>query len=182
MIGNDRRHPRRALVLAAAAFLLGSCGSGGADDTVEPSPPASNESVPTATAGDESTSDTEAEPTTEPADTAPSSTSPSADDPWSDTFAEITLSPTEPGPRPTLSWTDVEGAALYQLTVLDADGVPYWSWSGTETAVPLGGMANPDAIGAWVFEELTWMVVARGSDGAPLAMSQRAALEPATSD
>lgn len=182
MMGNGSRHPRRSLMLAAAALLLGSCGSGDADDTVEPSPPASDESVPTATAGDESTSDPEPEPTTEPADTAPSSTSPPADDPWSDTFAEIVLVPTEPGPRPILGWEAVDGAVLYQLTVLDTDGVPYWSWSGTETAVPLGGMANPDAIGAWVFEELTWMVVARDSDDAPLAMSQRDALEPATSD
>jgi hypothetical protein len=166
------------LVLAGVAFVLGSCGSGGADDAVEPAPPASDESIPATTAADESAGATEPEP----ADTAPSSTSPSADEAWSDTFAEIVLSPTESGPRPTLSWAAVDGAALYQLTVLDADGAPYWSWSGTESAVPLGGMDNPDAIGAWVFEELTWMVVARGGDGAPLAMSRRGVLEPATGD
>ena len=48
--------------------------------------------------------------------------------------------------------------------------------------MPLGGMDNPDAIGAWVFEELTWMVVARDGDGAPLAMSQRVVLEPGSED
>lgn len=170
MMDAGMRRRRRALLLAAVALVLGSCGSGGADDTAEPSLPSSDESVTTTT--------TDGAPT----DTAPSNTSPTADETWSDIFAEIVLDPTEPGPRPILSWAEVDGAVLYQLTVLDSDGVPYWSWSGTETAVPLGGMDNPDAIGAWVFEELTWMVVARAGDGAPLAMSQRGVLEPAVSD
>ena len=187
MTRDRSRRARRAVVVAAAALVLGACGSGGGDDTGESSPPASDESVPGATDGDESTSSTEPVPDTEPRgtepeDTGPPSTPAPADDPWSDTFAEIILTPTEPGPRPTLAWGTVDGAALYQLTVLDTDGAPYWSWSGTETAVPLGGMGNPDAIGAWVFEELTWMVVARGGDGAPLAMSRRGTLEPLASD
>ena len=83
------RRPRRTLVLAGVAFVLGSCGSGGADDAVEPPPPPGRVDTPT-TAADESAG---AIDRPEPADTAPSSTSPSADETWSDTFAELRPEP-----------------------------------------------------------------------------------------
>ena len=93
-------------------------------------------------------------------------------------FPELVVQPTEPGPRPLLAWDAVEGAVNYQLVVLDADGTAYWAWSGTETSVFLGGMENPDAVGAWVFEPLTWVVAAEDPNGATLAMSARAELLP----
>ena len=58
------------------------------------------------------------------------------------------------------------------------DGDPYWAWSGTETAVHLGGSATPTAVGAWVFGEMTWQVSAYDADGAPLAISERRRLSP----
>jgi hypothetical protein len=166
-------------VVVAVAFVLGSCGSGGDDAATETSASSADTIVATTTSGppdsDDGATATTVQPS-EPAETAP--TTEPADAAWADTFAEISLSDTEPGPRPLLAWGAVDGAALYQLTVLDADGIPYWSWSGDTEAVPMGGMDNPDAIGAWVFEELTWTVVARAADGTPLAMSQRGTLEP----
>ncbi len=93
-------------------------------------------------------------------------------------FPELVVQPTEPGPRPLLAWDTVEGAVDYELFVLDADGAAYWAWSGTETSVYLGGMENPDAVGAWVFEPLTWVVAAVDADGTTLAMSTRADLLP----
>ncbi len=163
-------------LVVAVAFLLGSCGSGDSDETTATSTSVGRTATPSTT---QSAPDNSAETTTpnEPADTTTTTTEP-VDDAWSDTFQEISLTATEPGPRPLLAWEEVDGAALYQVTVLDADGIPYWSWSGDTAAVPLGGMENPDAIGAWVFEELTWTVVARSDDGTPLAMSQRGTLEP----
>ncbi len=154
------------IALLAAMVVLGACGGGSAADTSEsPSTTAPTTStVPTddVDAGPDDTTTTTAAET----------------DPWAGVFPEIMLDPTEAGPRPLLSWTPVDSAALYQLTVLDSDGVPYWAWSGTETSVPLGGMDDPDAIGAWVFEPLRWTVVARNGEGQPLAMSRQATLEP----
>ncbi len=176
MTPTDTRVPRSASALVVAcAFVLGSCGSGDSDDATATSSPGAATTSTTPDAPDISAPSTTT--TTEPAETTTPTTEP-ADDAWSGAFPEISLNATEPGPRPLLAWDEVDGAALYQLTVLDADGTPYWSWSGSTAAVPLGGMDNPDAIGAWVFEELSWMVVARADDGTPLAMSRRGALEP----
>jgi hypothetical protein len=149
--------------------MLTACGSG---DSVE------GTSEQTAAVQENSTS-APADAGDEPVDAGEQDAETAAEEEaWVEIFPEIALSPTEPGPRPTLAWESVDGAALYQLTVLDSDGAPYWSWSGTEASVPLGGMDNPDAIGAWVFEELSWMVVARDTSGAPLGMSRRGQLLP----
>ncbi len=150
-------------------MILSACGSSDGDGSADPTSSVTTDAVEADTTASTEVSD-EAEP--EEADAA------DLEEAGAGLFPEIELGPTEPGPRPTLSWSDVDGATLYQLTVLDADGVPYWSWSGAETEVPLGGMENPDAIGAWVFEELTWMVVARDDAGSPVGMSSRGVLQP----
>lgn len=93
-------------------------------------------------------------------------------------FDVLVTEPTVAGPHPELAWSAVDGAASYDLIVLDGAGDPYWAWSGEATSVYLGGVQNPDAVGAWVFEPLTWIVTARDSDGQPLAMSERAELLP----
>ncbi len=90
----------------------------------------------------------------------------------------IETEPSEPGPHPQLAWAEVAGAATYDLIVLDAAGETYWAWSGTESSVHLGGVESPDAVGAWVFEPLTWIVTARDAEGEPLAMSAKADLTP----
>jgi hypothetical protein len=165
----------RLTLVLAAGFALGACSSGGdaeVTDTSVSTPLGDATTTTTSEPLDDGSETTTSETTTSTTTTVPT------DDVWSDTFAEISLTATEPGPRPLLAWGEVDGAALYQLTVLDAAGVPYWSWSGSTSAVHLGGMDNPDAMGAWVFEELTWMVVARAADGTPLAVSRRGTLEP----
>lgn len=93
-------------------------------------------------------------------------------------FDVLATEPTDPGPHPELVWSAVSGAASYDLIVLDGAGDPYWAWSGDSTSVYLGGVQNPDAAGAWVFEPLTWIVTARDGEGEPLAMSARATLLP----
>lgn len=159
------RNRRLRAGLVASLIALSACGGSTAEPGESAEPTAPSTTSPVAAAATDA-----AEATT--------SSAPTQADQWADVFPEIELDPTEPGPRPVLSWAPVEDAALYQLTVLDSDSVPYWAWSGTDTSVPLGGMENPDAIGAWVFEELSWMVVARSSEGDPLGMSRRATLQP----
>ncbi len=180
---------RRMLAALGVSILsllvLTGCGGSDTDEGTNTGPVATvtpaSESSPAAepSADEEPTVDSEADDAAEQAaEEVPEPTTPAgeADDQWLDVFPEIELAPSDPGPRPTLSWVAVDGAELYQVSVLDANGRPYWAWSGTETEVPLGGMANPDAVGAWVFEELTWTVVARDVAGVALAMSQRGVL------
>ena len=93
-------------------------------------------------------------------------------------YPGIATTDAEPGSNPLLSWTPFDGATLYRVVVLDPDGDPYWAWSGTETAVHLGGSATPTAVGARVFGEMTWQVSAYDADGAPLAISERRRLSP----
>lgn len=158
--------PRSAVIGAVVAMLLVACGSSSDDSASEPTTTATSaDASDTSVAGDTSV-------TPEPDDPE------APEDVGADLFPDIELGATEPGPRPTLTWTAVDGASIYQLTVLDAAGEPYWSWSGSDTAIPLGGMDNADAVGAWVFEELTWMVVARDAAGVPLGVSRRGVLEP----
>lgn len=163
-------HRHRGIVAFVVVFASRGSGGDGDGDGEE----VSQSTLPASSTSTTSTTITAVD---EP-DEQPETDRVAAEDPPADIFPEIIIDPTEAGPRPVLSWSKVERAALYQLTVLDAGGVPYWAWSGTENAVPLGGMDNPDAIGAWVFEELTWTVVARDTGGTPLGMSHPAVLRP----
>src|SRR5690606_3489572 len=79
-------------------------------------------------------------------------------------FTPIETMATDPGPRPLLEWTAVDGADEYHVTVFSASGAAYWSWTGTETQVHVGGLADPDAAGAHVFEAMTWVVMAATAD------------------
>ena len=90
----------------------------------------------------------------------------------------MTVTLAEPGPRPLLSWQPVAGATGYLVTVLDASGVGYWAWSGTATEVHVGGTSEPDAIGPYVYEDMTWMVAAEDETGALLAVSEPSPLTP----
>ena len=162
--------PRFLLALLIMATVLVGCG----DDSAEDSDAAAT-SDPLAT--DEVDAQTDVPDTTTTAAAEDSTT----DEPAVErepAFPVLATAPTEPGPRPLLSWDAVEGAARYDLMVLNAEGVAYWGWSGTETAIHLGGIEDPDAAGAWVFEPLTWVVTARDADGQPLALSEQATLEP----
>ena len=136
-------------VLACAAILLTACSSD--EGSTSPSPAASATATPAATAGDFAIGDY---------------------------LDPITVTVAEPGPRPLLTWEPVDGAALYLVTVLDSSGTGYWTWEGTDTEVHVGGTAEPDAIGPYVFEDMTWRVAAQDDSGALLAVSQPSPLNP----
>ncbi len=153
-----------ALVLA---LVLAGCG-GSTDETTAVEPDES--AVTTTEAPVEAPESTSTQPAPEGGD--------SVELTLADVFDPIATEPTEAGPRPLLAWEAVEGASLYQVVVLGADGEPYWAWSGTETMINVGGNAQPDAIGAWVHESMTWTVSAHSADGKVLGLSAPAGLEP----
>lgn len=87
------------------------------------------------------------------------------------------------GERPTLSWTPVEGAAAYAVTVADEEGIT-WMWVGDATSVDYGTAPSlEDGEAEAVDEDLVlhasldpagahrWFVTALDADGGVLAMS-----------
>lgn len=155
-----------AAVMAAMTFTLGACSGGSEPDDATPTSESAGDTASTpdpnsdAELGLDDEGEAELGPPPPPA------------------FDVLATEPTEAGPRPLLAWAAVDGAVAYDLIVLDAQGTPYWAWTGESTSVHLGGVENPDAVGAWVFEPLTWIVTARDAAGQPLAMSEQAALLP----
>ena len=87
--------------------------------------------------------------------------------------------PIEDGSHPVLSWQPVDGAASYWLVVHDAEGGPYWAWTGADTSVRLGGgdRAETNQTAA-LSAALTWSVLALDADGIPLAVSGEGQLAP----
>lgn len=162
---------RSGLVAAAVSVLLLAACSGSTSETTE----SVSGAVSVAT-----TPATESTPTTITAVTEPPA--PEAETPpelsLADVFAPIATEPTEGGPRPLLAWEAVDGVAAYQVVVLGTNGEPYWAWSGTETRINVGGNPEPDALGAWVHEPMTWTVSAHGPNGEVLGLSAPATLEP----
>ena len=77
---------------------------------------------------------------------------------------------------PTLRWNPVDGAALYRLVIVAADGHPYWAWSGSETVVEVPDDEMPETVGH-AFEPMTWQVTAYDATGAPIAFSESHALD-----
>lgn len=76
------------------------------------------------------------------------------------------------GPHPVLSWQPVDGAASYWLVLHDADGAPYWAWTGTETSVRVGGGDSPDLNQtAAIHNEITWSVAAFDEEENLIALS-----------
>jgi len=80
------------------------------------------------------------------------------------------------GNAPTFTWKPLSGAGAYRLAVLAPDG-PSWSWTGADTSVRYGGVAegvpgpalNP---GSW------WSVAALDADDTVIAMSELRAVSP----
>ena len=151
------------LAATMLTVLLAGC-SGNNDETAGPGPDDPAVTTTEATGG---TSD----PNTEPNE-APSGQT------LADFIESIATEPSEAGPRPLLAWEPVAGAAEYQVVVLGADGEPYWAWSGIETMINVGGNPEPQAIGAWVHESMTWTVSAHSATGEVLGLSAPSALQP----
>lgn len=150
---------------AVVLFASGCSGSSGS---------ASSGSVSSESSSDAGSATTAA---SEPTSSEPTSTT--VPDAVAVTFLPmVELNPTEAGPRPTLSWSPVDGAVRYTLVVLGVDGEPYWAWSGEESSVPMGGIEDPDVVGPWVHEPMTWTVAASDASGAAIALSQVSILTP----
>ncbi len=149
--------------LAFTALTLAACGDSDAattqpTETVESTEPASTEPA-------ETTETAEAEAPTEPEATGLAG------------LAIITISNGADGngERPQLAWGEVPGATEYTVILNTADGGPYWTWSGPQATVWLGGTdeePNANSEGPTLFEPLTMRVFASGPDGEPLAASE----------
>ncbi|MFT7607766.1 MAG: hypothetical protein ACI9MX_000822 [Candidatus Aldehydirespiratoraceae bacterium] len=167
---------RNRLPIAAAAGVLSlglfaiSCG--GASDPVTPAGETDAPSAAAETESDEVVDlvDGEAEESTPPSTSR-------APDP-APLVAEILAVEAEPGPRPLLSWAPVAEAQRYTLVVLGLNGDPYWAWSGVDTSVAMGGITDPDVVGPWVHEPMTWTVAAIDATGLAIALSDPGALTP----
>lgn len=149
---------RLSALIIGIALLASACG--GSDS-------ASSEATEVTTATDDVTAD------------STDSDSAGAESPESDfEFTPIGLQPTEAGPRPLLEWEAIDGADEYYVVVLGSDGTPYWAWSGVSTSIHVGGVEDPEGIGAWVGEPMTWSVSALDADGKVLGLSSSADLIP----
>ncbi len=168
MMGLSVAH-RALLVFAASALTLLGAGCGGGQ-----TPSTANEPNVDQAAEDGVAKDADGTGSVAIEETTPEESG-LEDAPY---LPELLLGGAESGPRPLLTWAAVDGTARYTLVVLDSDGAPYWAWSGTETTIHLGGFDDPDAIGPWVHEPMTWTVAATDADGKPLAISQAGVLTP----
>lgn len=165
MIGMSATQRVLLLVMASALSLAGAGCSGGTSSTAD-EPGASQTAEDEVAENADETTDTTVEVSEETSSGAVRY------------LPELSLEDAAPGPRPLLKWAPVDGASRYTLFVLGADGSPYWAWSGSETAVHLGGFDDPDAVGPWVHESMTWTVAAADAAGNPIAISQVGALTP----
>lgn len=158
------------VLIAMLVFVVAACGGTGSDGDAVP--------ASTAEAAEETTEpetgEAEPEPEPEPEETATQSDPPAPTHPL-DVAATSTA---DAGPRPLLGWETVDGAANYRVVVLDADGTPYWTWTGSDTTVHVGNDEDPSVPGARVFEPMTWTVAALDGEGVPLAISEPSPLVP----
>lgn len=172
-------HIRSTLGLRAALFALAvvvsACGGTGGDDAAGGDASIDDAESATTVSDASGADETDGDETVETDATTTTTTAPIVVD---NPLVEITVAATESGPRPLLAWDAIDGAVDYRVVVLDAQGQPYWAWSGPETEINVGGVSNPDAAGATVFEPMTWTVAAIDADGVPVAMSAAGALTP----
>jgi hypothetical protein len=84
------------------------------------------------------------------------------------------------GIRPQLAWSPVDGGSYYLATVYAPDGTPYWTWTGTATAVHVGGdpVLDDDRPGPSVVDGMSWGVVALDDQIVPIALSDRRPIAP----
>lgn len=83
---------------------------------------------------------------------------------------------TNAGPVPVFEWQAVSGADAYRLSVR-GPGARTWAWTGEETSVRYGGVAEGQA-GPTIIPGSVWSVAALGSDGSLLALSGLRSVSP----
>lgn len=185
---------RSAAVVAAVVLLVTGCsgdddaevsssGTSAADGEADDAPAGADSGSPATTAPLTDDADGTANPTTVPTTTAPATVPTTAPTPLVD-GVEATIELLAPvsgsGPRPLLEWAAADGAAMYTVAVYAPDGAPYWTWTGPETSVHVGG--NPQLAdgepGPSVSDEMSWAVMAFDADMVPVAVSNRRPIAP----
>lgn len=161
---------RLAPALLALTVTLAGCTSGEEPDDL-PTATAPDGDTPTRDAGTSS-------PTASPTASQTAAPGPS----WLDVglpAIELTTPHEGGGDRPVLSWQPVDGAASYTLVLRDGNGRTYWSWIGTATEVPVGGVDLPDTVsGPRVSDDTTWAVMALDDALLPVAVSEVRPIRP----
>ncbi len=160
------------VLIAMLVFVVAACGGTGSDGDAVPASTA--EAAEETTEPETGEAEPEPEPEPEPEETATQSDPPAPTHP----LHVAATSTADAGPRPLLGWETVDGAANYRVVVLDADGTPYWTWTGSDTTVHVGNDEDPSVPGARVFEPMTWTVAALDGEGVPLAISEPSPLVP----
>jgi hypothetical protein len=83
---------------------------------------------------------------------------------------------TNAGPVPIFEWGLVDGAEAYRLSVRGPDA-RMWAWSGSETSVRYGGVAEGQS-GPTIVPGSRWSVAAFGGDGSLVALSDLRPVSP----
>lgn len=83
------------------------------------------------------------------------------------------------GPRPLLMWEPVAAATSYTVVLYDAAEDAWWSWSGTETSIVVGGVSTDIEIGGPRADtDARWSVMAFDDTGNLVGTSPKRSLEP----
>ena len=160
---------RIGLLLVCATLVFAACGGGGSE-------PASSTAGSDTTTADGATTVVSETTMGEPAGETQSEL---ATDVGLESIVVLTPQAGE-GDRPELEWEPVEGASLYQVTVLAPDGSVYWGRTGPETSVPFGGFPRlvPAAAGPRIIAGMSWTVVAFDDSMVPMAIGGPLPLSP----
>jgi hypothetical protein len=168
---------KRLAWVLSMVLLLTACSSDSVDDTSTTDAPATTQAA----------SSDDPVVTTAPAITAATTTAaPEAATPFDGSAVlyagAATLPLTVDGTsRPQLSWSAVDGATSYSLLILAESGASVWAWSGSDTAVVVGGGAvDRSGLGARVPSASWALVLAQDSSGAVLAASAPTAVGPSS--
>lgn len=83
------------------------------------------------------------------------------------------------GPRPLLMWEPVASATSYTVVLYDAAGDAWWSWSGTEASIVVGGVTTDVEIGGPRADAgARWSVMGFDDAGNLVGTSPKRSLEP----
>ena len=83
---------------------------------------------------------------------------------------------TNAGPAPVFEWRGVDSAVAYRLSVRGPE-IRTWAWSGPETSVRYGGVAEGQS-GPAIVPGTVWSVAALRGDGSVLALSELRPVSP----
>lgn len=175
---------KRVLPLPLGLALVVSACSGGGD-------PGQAEGADATSAGANSDQSADSQNTdqggsgdqAEPADTTPTTRAEVADEPGlpmaDGTEIEQLTAKSGGGPRPLLAWSPVADAGSYTVVVYDAEGEPWWSWSGPGTEVVIGGVDTDSEIGGPRADTgVRWIVMSFDANGQFNGTSPKRSIEP----